>query len=102
MRGFVQGVGVRVTRQERQSMGRTLGKGHLQAVVVGLVQVRQSVDLSQVRELAKQRPLGLRGALACIARVASYSGATKRRDRPRCENIVLIAPVNLAQRSPCQ
>src|SRR5260370_41923298 len=70
VRSGVEGVGVGVTRQERQAMGRPLGKGHLQAVVVGLVQVRQAVDLPQVRELAKERPLRLPVALDCIAAAA--------------------------------
>ena len=40
-----------------------LGQGHLQAVVVRLVLVRQAIDLSYVWEFAEQRPLGRPGQL---------------------------------------
>src|ERR1700680_1896022 len=59
-------------------MRRPLGNGHLQAVVVGLVQVRQAVDLPQVRELAKERPLQLRRAYTRLAGVAGEAAWVPR------------------------
>src|SRR6266852_4824471 len=53
-RSVVETMGVRVTRQERQPMRRPLGKGHMQAVIVGMVDVRQLVDLRQVGEFASE------------------------------------------------
>src|ERR1700676_3489648 len=43
VRTVVEGVGIGITRQQRQPMDRALGKGHLKAVVVGLVLVRSPV-----------------------------------------------------------
>src|ERR1019366_3421301 len=56
-------------------MGGPLGKGHLQAVVVGLVLIGNAVDLRNVRELAKERPAGLYASR--IAIIAVYAGTER-------------------------
>src|SRR5580704_9563464 len=91
-------------------MCRPLGKGHLQAVVIGFILIRQAVDLRYVREFVEVRALRLCHA-SCLARVTSYGLQAVTKvicwDRAgvrygKCGNTISTAPRNFAQRGPSQ
>src|ERR1700676_3498733 len=84
VRTGVEGVGVGVAGQERKPMRGPLSKGHLQAVVVGLILVGHAIDLSYIREFTEERPRRL--IHTCITGVASEASWTY--DRIACQNLV--------------
>jgi hypothetical protein len=72
VRTSVKSVGVGITSQEGKPVRRTLCERDLHTVVVGRILVGQSINLSDVRELAEVRPEWLHGT--CAASVTWVAG----------------------------